>query len=90
MKHRRERPWLLVGMLGAVVAFLVAAACSGPQDPTPTPAVSGAPRISFAVEEVNLGRVPLDYEVHYEFKFTNVGSEPLTIRNVVVSVLEGC
>ncbi len=90
MGSRSKAFWLLWGLIGTVFALVLAACSSGQVGPTATPSVQGAPSISFATEQADLGRIPLDKEVRYDFRFTNVGSEPLVIQKTSIAVLEGC
>lgn len=71
-----------------LILVLAAAACEEESNPAQGSA-SGA-RIAFETESVDFGQVPLDKEVRHIFKFKNVGSDTLTLRDVRVRLVEGC
>lgn len=61
-----------------------------PAPQPPTDGFSEGPRISFAVDSVDLGGVPMEIAINYAFRFKNVGNAPLNIIDVRAKVLAGC
>ncbi len=48
------------------------------------------PRMLFAREAVNLGRVASGERIQYDFRFQNVGDAPLVVSGATAKALEGC
>ncbi len=55
---------------------------------TPNPVNPNAPKFKFVTEEIDYGTIEHNADGNREFKFTNVGKEPLIISNAVGSC--GC
>ncbi len=51
---------------------------------------AGGPRLHFPVDTIDMGDVPLNTNVSYAFAMTNVGDAAAHIKEVDVSILEGC
>jgi len=94
---------VVVAGLGAVVlAVFGMTRVGGNQDTAPdiTPVAAektegattrqGGPAISFDIESVDFGDVPLNTPVSYAFPFSNTGDSTLQIEDVQVKTLEGC
>ncbi len=66
----------------------VAAGANAQETTTPNPVNPNAPKFKFESEVVDYGTIEHNSEPFREFKFTNVGKEPLIISNAVGSC--GC
>ncbi len=79
------RKTLISGIL--VVALLVGAlSCTS----APAAEFSEGPRIFFDEDSVDMGKVPAEPPVGYDFHFKNVGDRPLVIIDASLQALEGC
>lgn len=66
----------------------VAIGANAQETTTPNPVNPNAPKFKFVSEEIDYGTIEHNAEGTREFKFTNVGKEPLIITNAVGSC--GC
>lgn len=66
----------------------MAAGANAQETTTPNPVNPNAPKFKFETEVVDYGTIEHNSEPNREFKFTNVGKEPLIISNAVGSC--GC
>ncbi|MDP2949587.1 MAG: hypothetical protein Q8P22_08635 [Chloroflexota bacterium] len=92
---------LVVALAAVLIAVVVVGQGKSQEGPTVRPVAEvtpaggdtsyqGGPRMRFAVQAVDFGKVPLDVPVRYAFEFTNVGDATLQITDVDVKLLEGC
>ncbi len=66
----------------------IAAGASAQETTTPNPVNPNAPKFKFVTEEIDYGTIEHNADGNREFKFTNVGKEPLIITNAAGSC--GC
>jgi hypothetical protein len=83
--------------IAAVIAALVILARGGDAGEVKTSDAAGVPAASPAVEgvvaersSVDLGHVPLDTPVKYDFTLRNTGTERVSVGPPRIEVLEGC
>lgn len=81
-------PLVLLGILGLFSACSSTELDEAPAGALPKP-IEG-PRMFFAREVVNLGKVAAGERVQYDFRFRNVGDSPLVVSDVTAKALEGC
>lgn len=70
------------------IMLCVAAGANAQETTTPNPVNPNAPKFKFESEVMDYGTIEHNGEPNREFKFTNVGKEPLIISNAVGSC--GC
>lgn len=68
--------------------FCAAISVNAQETATPNPVNPNAPKFKFVTEEIDYGTIEHNADGNREFKFTNVGKEPLIISNAVGSC--GC
>ncbi len=66
----------------------VAIGANAQETTTPNPVNPNAPKFKFVTEEIDYGTIEHNADGNREFKFTNVGKEPLIISNAAGSC--GC
>jgi hypothetical protein len=75
-------------ILSIGLMLFVAVAANAQEATTPNPVNPNAPKFKFEVETLDYGTIEHNANGDREFKFTNVGKEPLIISNAVGSC--GC
>lgn len=70
------------------VMLCMVAGANAQETTTPNPVNPNAPKFKFEKDTIDYGTIEHNSDPHREFKFTNVGKEPLIISNAVGSC--GC
>ncbi len=91
VSHRRLLATVSLVLLGIIGLF---SACSSAELDEAAPGALAepleGPRLLFAREAVNLGKVAVGERVQYDFRFRNVGDAPLVVSGATAKALEGC
>ena len=75
-------------ILSIGLMLCVAVGANAQETTTPNPVNPNAPKFKFQMETIDYGTIEHNADGNREFKFTNVGKEPLIISNAVGSC--GC
>ncbi len=93
-RHRRaQRPWIMIGLGGALLVGMAFLLLREGQDSQPRAAIEvhGAASLRADQQLVDLGNVKLGQTVQVSFRLTNVGDQPLRFsEKPFIEVVEGC